>query len=288
MPSLRTIRITVASIFLSASVAYLFFETGSVPAVQISERVQIIPSALAVSIGATAFWLVATFFFGRIYCSLVCPVGIIQDSATWLRRRLYRIPMLRKWRNPLDGRPMFAPFRYRKSGKWRGLILLFYVVCLLLGFTGIAALFEPWNIMRLASESVHPAPTTTPTRGLLFASNLLLGAVIGFEILIIIWIWALVAGRKFCTEVCPIGTVLGHVTERGIWQIEFDPDRCVGCLRCEEICKSECIKVVSRYVNNSKCVRCFDCIRVCDDDAIRFTPSRHRPATPLLRRKAGT
>lgn len=287
MPTLRTIRITVATIFMVASIAYLFFETGPGSAAQISERVQIIPSALAISIGATAFWLIITFFFGRIYCSSVCPVGTLQDTATGLRRLLYRTRGIKRLRNPFDGRPVFAPFRYRKSGKWRGLILLFYVAGLLLGLTGIAALLEPWNIMRLASESVHPAPTT-PTKGILFASNLALGAVIGFEILGLIWLWALVSGRRFCNEICPLGTVLGHIAERAQWQIEFDPDKCTGCLRCEEVCKSECIKVVSRYVDNAKCVRCFDCINACSDDAIHLTRSRHRPATPLLRRKART
>ena len=61
-------------------------------------------------------------------------------------------------------------------------------------------------------------------------------------------------------------------------------DRCTGCLKCEEACPANCIKAVSRYVDNTRCVRCFDCLHVCGDDAIHYQPNRNRPATPLMRK----
>lgn len=285
MNNLRTIRIFTAIIFFVATIAYLFLGNGINPMAEISEKVQIIPSALLLTIGATGFWLAATFVFGRIYCSSVCPVGTLQDSATWLRHRLNRIPRIAELRISHYRRPVFSGFRYRHPSRWKGIILLIYIIILLLGMTAVASLLEPWNIVRLASRAVNPE-NSAPGKILILSGNILLGSVIGFLILFLIWIWALLDGRRFCTEVCPIGTTLGYISRYARWQIEFDPDKCIGCMRCEEICKSSAVKVVSRYVDNEKCVRCFDCLRVCENDAIRFSRDRTRRATPLLHRRA--
>ncbi len=284
MNNLRTIRIVIAGIFFVACILFLFVEGGVIKLTECSERVQIIPSALAVSVGATLVWLIATFVFGRIYCSSVCPVGTLQDSSTWLRRKLKRVPAIANQRYPFSRIKVFAGFRYKHPAKWSGIILLFYVALLLLGLTGFAALIEPWNIMRLAARWFNPE-NVTPTKGVLFAGNVLMGTILGLLILGFIWSWALLQGRKFCTTVCPIGCVLGHISERALWKIEIDPDKCISCMKCEENCKSECIKVVSRYVDNSRCVRCFDCLYVCENEAIRFSRNRNRRATPLFQRR---
>lgn len=283
--SLRTLRTVVASAFFIACLLYLCVGNGGWRFLGVSERVQVIPSALAFSIGATGFWLIATFFLGRVYCSSVCPLGTLLDTSIRLRGIFSRIPACRKMRSPFGRRHIFAAFRYRHRGKWKGFILLFYVALLLMGLSGFAALFEPWNIFNLAAHAVNPeAPT--PTKGMLFAGNAFTGAATGILILAALWIWALAAGRRFCTEICPLGTVLGQISERAQWQIEFDPDKCISCMKCEDMCKSECIKVVSRYVDNSRCVRCFDCVAVCPNNAIRFTRDRRKRSTPLLRGRA--
>ncbi|MBD5418898.1 MAG: 4Fe-4S binding protein [Bacteroides sp.] len=285
MNSLRAIRIFVCYIFFAASVLYLFVKGAADNLTHLSESVQIIPSALAMSIGATSFWLVATFVFGRIYCSSVCPVGTLQDSATWLRRNIRRYPKLKHIQNPIGKRPLFAPFSYRHRGKVGSAVLLLYLALLLPGFYALAALLEPWNIMRLAARYFNPAPTS-PTPALLFAGDFLAGTITGMFLCGAIWVLALFRGRRFCTQICPIGTILGFISERSVYQIEFDPDKCINCMKCEDICKSECIKVVSRYVDNSRCVRCFDCLHVCPNYAIRYRRDRQRRSTPLLRRRA--
>lgn len=282
MRDLRTIRIFLASLFFAAAAAYLFIGSGITPVAIGAEKVQIIPSILTMTMGATGFWLVATFVFGRIYCSTVCPVGALQDSATWLRRHLGGVKSLRRLRLRSGGRPIFAPFRYRRAGRWQGLVLLAYTVCLLLGLTAFATIIEPWNMLRSAARATNPEAVAP---WLIASGNIMLGSVFAFLVLIGIWLTALVRGRRFCSEICPIGTVLGAVSHVAIYRIEIDPDRCTNCMRCEEVCKTEGIKVAGRYVDNARCVRCFDCLKVCPDDAINFQRGRNRRITPLFRKR---
>lgn len=266
---LRTFRVLFSTVFLVLSVCYLFLGHVANRMARIPEYLQIIPSSIASCIGVTVAWLAVTLVFGRIYCSSVCPIGTLQDSATWIHRR------------------HIAPFRYRKGAQWSRQVLFAYVVCLLLGILGVATLIEPWNMMRSAARISNHAGAEQWT-WLLFSKSAGLGAAVGIAVLVAVWVWALLCGRRFCNEVCPIGTVLGYASRRSLMHIEIDPDKCTGCLKCEDVCKAECIKVVSRYVDNSRCVRCFDCLNVCEENAIRYQPDRNRRATPLFRKRART
>lgn len=231
---------------------------------EISLHAQIIPSALAKTIGATLFWLVVTFLFGRVYCSTVCPVGALQDSAGWLRRKILR-------RRRYDFRPR------TKVRLW---VLAAYAIALPLGLIWLSALVEPWHIFQEAARLTNPELNKTPW--LIFGGNALAGGLVGALSLAGIWIWALLHGRRFCSHICPIGTFLEAVAERSVYTIQIDPDRCISCLACQDNCKSEAIKVSQRFVDNGRCVRCFDCLKVCPNDAIRLQRGRNRPATPLF------
>ena len=270
MKSLRTIRIFLALLLFAAAVAYAFFTPPlHHPMVTPLPRTQIVPSMLATSIGAIVFWLVMTYIFGRIYCASFCPIGIIQDGVIWLRRKTTR----KKAR---------YGSRYRPHRNLRYQLLLVYVVCLITGFVAVAYVMEPWNMFCNIAAGVHPSAIAETWVRLGIGS--LTGIVAGVVSLILIVVWAWIADRDFCNVVCPVGTALGLMESRNLMHIEIDPDKCINCLKCEEVCPAGCIKLVGRYVDNSRCVRCFDCTAVCPNDAIRYQSNRNRPATPLARR----
>lgn len=275
MNDLKTIRIFLSTIFLIASLGWLFIGPEINPMAIISVKSQIIPSAFAATIGATAFWLVATFVFGRLYCSSVCPVGTLQDISIWARR-FFRL----------------RPFRYRSSvgGKRARLtILVCYLICLVTSTLAFAWISEPWTILQSTAGLVRLDASIT-TWGSHYswarlAGGISVGAIVSALILLIYLVWAVIDGRRFCNEFCPIGTALGIVTEYSVMHIEINPDKCINCMKCEEICPSHCVKVVSRYVDNARCVRCFNCLKVCPNDAIRYQRNRNRRQTPLLQRR---
>ena len=267
MRGLRTIRIVLATVFLVASVAYLTVSPWGSYLAGFSVRSQIIPSAIATTMGVTLFWILASFILGRVYCSTVCPVGTLQDVFIRLRRRIPRFD---------------TPFSYRPATRVRYHVLAIYLVCLIVGVLAVPYWIEPWNIMRNICSTVNP--DAVQATWIQLGLGALSGIIAGVISLILLVVCSLFTGRGFCTEICPIGTVLGCFHNYTLFHIEIDPDKCINCMKCEEVCKSQCVKVVGRYVDNSRCVRCFDCLGVCPNEAIRFQVNRNRRGTPLVRK----
>ena len=235
------------------------------PAAKVVEEVQIIPSLLPVGMGVLIVWIILTFLFGRIYCSSVCPVGTFQDLFIWGKRKI---------------RPLRKNFRYRHSGPMRYYVLAIYVFCLLVGVAAVPFWIEPWSIMSNICATVHPSEEVAIW--MRFGVGTGTGIVAGIVSAVLLAICAFFTGRGFCTDICPIGTALGCFNEYTLLHIEIDPDKCIYCMKCEEVCKSQCVKVIGSIVDNSRCVRCFDCLHVCPTDAIRLQINRNRRATPLM------
>ncbi len=262
---MRNFRIFLASVILIASLLWLALGTGLAPYAGFAGRMQIVPSAIHTCLGTTIVWIIATLLFGRIYCAAVCPVGSLQDVAIWLRRKSSR----RK------------AFRFKEGHTARYVILIAYLASLAFGAIAVGFVIEPWNLMRNTLSAVNPADTAA-TWGSIGVSTAI-GAMSGIVSLSAIMIWAWISGRAFCSEVCPIGTMLGCVHTQTLMHIAIDSDRCVSCMKCEDICRSRCIKVETRHVDNSRCVLCFDCTAVCPNDAIRYQINRDRHRqTPIL------
>ena len=266
MKQLRVIRIILAVLFFVGAVAYLAIGTPVRHALKFVEIVQIIPSVISVSLGAIIVWLVITLLLGRVYCSTVCPVGTLQDIFSKGRKLI---------------KPLNKPFSYRPGSKMRYYILGAYIFCVIAGVAAVPFWIEPWSIMRNISGDIHP--DAEKVEWIRLGVGMTTGIIAGVVSAILLLIVALLTGRGFCTDICPIGTALGCFGGYTLYHIEIDPDRCINCMKCEEICPSQCIKVVTRHVDNSRCVRCFDCGHVCPNDAIRMQINRNRRVNPMMK-----
>lgn len=262
---MRSFRITLALVMLFASLLWLVLGTSAPVYAIISEKAQIIPSAIQSCLGATIVWIIVTLLFGRIYCATVCPIGTLQDIVVWCRRKIDKD----------------FKFHFEDSKKIRYPILFAYLASLVISAFAVAFVVEPWNIMRNAAATVRQTDvaSTWETIGI----SVGVGATVGIISLAAILLWAWKAGKPFCTTVCPIGTALGCMHSQTLMHIAIDPDKCISCMKCEDVCPSRCIKVSQRFVDNSRCVRCFDCTAVCPNEAIRFQLNKGRNRqTPLL------
>lgn len=264
MKRLRMIRIIVSLLFFAASIAYVIFGAPNILA--ISKELQITTSLLSINIGVILFWCATTLLFGRIYCSSVCPLGTLQDFVIRLSRKY------------LSKRS----FRYRHPRNYRYDVVIIYIVGSLLGVGIVSLLLEPWQIFRNIIDIWHPSDSEAAALHL--GIGITIGLICGIVSFLLILSLSLFRGRIWCTDVCPIGIMLGAISSRSLLHIEIDPDKCINCMACEEGCKSGCIKVVSRYVDNTRCIRCFNCIASCPNDAIRYQPNRNKASTPLMRR----
>ena len=268
MKRLRMIRIIVSLLFFAASIAYVIFGAPNILA--ISKELQITTSLLSINIGVILFWCATTLLFGRIYCSSVCPLGTLQDFVIRLSRK------------HLSKRS----FRYRHPRNYRYDVVIIYIVGSLLGVGIVSLLLEPWQIFRNIIDIWHPSDSEAAALHL--GIGITIGLICGIASFLLILSLSFFRGRIWCTDVCPIGIMLGAISSRSLLHIEIDPDKCINCMACEEGCKSGCIKVVSRYVDNTRCIRCFNCIASCPNDAIRYQPNRNKASTPLMRRVKNT
>lgn len=257
----------LATLFLIACAACLLIGPQVHPMAGAAQWLQISLSASAVSLGVAGVWLAVTLFFGRIYCSTVCPIGTLSDIFLHIRRR---IPRLNK------------PFAYRHPGKAGLKIAILYLVSVVAGVSVVTFTIEPYNMARNISATVNRDAVADTWANI--APGVTAGIIIGIVTVVAIGATSLRHGREFCSRYCPVGAVLGLAQEHARMHIEIDPDRCNSCGLCEERCRTQSIKVVSRYVDQNRCVRCFDCVADCPEGAIRYQSNRNRPASPLMRK----
>ena len=82
---LRTIRLT-AAIVCFALITLLFLDYTGTLHTRIGwlAKIQFLPAVLALNIGVVLLLIVLTLLFGRIYCSVICPLGVFQDAVSWI------------------------------------------------------------------------------------------------------------------------------------------------------------------------------------------------------------
>ena len=87
MRKLRILRILLAACSLLALTAVFVDFTGAAAGwFGWTARIQFWPSVLALSLATVVAVLACTLLVGRVYCSVVCPLGIFQDALIFLRR----------------------------------------------------------------------------------------------------------------------------------------------------------------------------------------------------------
>lgn len=138
---LRKIRITLAVVFLFL-ITLLFLDfTGSLHAwLGWMAEVQFLPAVLALNVGVVIFLLILTLIFGRVYCSVICPMGVMQDVVTWL-----------------GGRSKKRRYRFSYSPQKRILrfvVLAVFLVTLVAGINSVVALLAPYSAYGRIAQNI--------------------------------------------------------------------------------------------------------------------------------------
>ena len=142
---LRKIRIILASVFF-IGVTLLFLDfTGTIHAwLGWMAKVQFLPALLAMNFGVVAVLLVLTLLFGRVYCSVICPLGVMQDIISWIHGKTKK-----KNRFRFSYSPAKNILRY--------VVLAVFILASLLGFHSFVALIAPYSAYgRIASNLLAP------------------------------------------------------------------------------------------------------------------------------------
>jgi len=232
---------------------------------------QTLVHGLAVAAYGFVVIVLLTLLFGRVYCSFICPLGILKDVLSWLSAKVR--PKKRRFR--------FAP----PQTKLRYFILVAVCLSLFSGSIFLLNLLEPFsNFGRFFSDLFRPAYMlgNNALTWLLeaFGSHALYPVAIaqtnpyalifpGAMLALVVWL-AVKRGRLYCNTLCPVGTLLGLISKVSLYQIRFDDQGCNRCGNCIFACKSQCIDIHNKKVDFSRCVGCGNCLRACDKSGIRY------------------
>ncbi len=276
---LKKIRRTLAFIMLVfATLLFLDF-TGTVHAfLGWVAKIQFVPAVLAGSAAVIVAIVALTLILGRVYCSVVCPLGILQDLIAWMGKKAKK------------NRYAFSPVRT--------LVRMSFLVAFLITTGGVVShLLEPYSAFgRIISNLLQPlwlwgnnflAYLAERADSYAFyetdvwmRSATTLSVAVVTLILIAVFAWR--GGRTYCNTICPVGTILGILARYSWLKPVIDTDKCNGCRLCERNCKGACIDAQNHTIDYSRCVVCMDCVARCKRGAISYA----RPSKVVVAPKA--
>lgn len=255
----RTLRIAVASV----SILLCFFAFGvgfdslaGIFALQLGPGIAHLFAAFAYPmLVVVCILLLLTFIFGRFYCSILCPFGILQDFIGWITRK-----------------PAKQEANYKKT---RYIIASFVFAALIGGWAIGFRLLEPFtNFGAIAATTFTPVYTAIynyffPNDMLIIRPITLLSLATGLIPLILITSLIIWKKRIFCTAICPVGTLLGLCSKNGLLKMKLS-EKCVKCGQCVKVCPAGCITPANNTLDNERCLRCMNCYSACRFGAIEF------------------
>lgn len=277
MKSLKIIR-TVLAVAVFGILTFGFIDFSGILENPLLQKIQFGPALLSLSLVTLACLIAATLLFGRVYCSIICPLGIFQDFFNWMSKKF-------------DKKKKYG---YKPENKWlRYGTLIVLVLAWLLGFTFLVGLVEPYSAYgRMADELLKPlyilgnnlfAWVSEKTGSYHFYKVLLslksiTSLVVAVLTLLIIGHISYHHGRTWCNTICPVGTVLGFFSRFALFRIRIDTDKCNHCQACGKKCKAFCIDSKNQSIDYSRCIGCFDCLGACKQKALTYGLPRRKPA----------
>jgi ferredoxin-type protein NapH len=186
---------------------------------------------------------------GRVFCAWVCPVNVVTDAASALRRKL----------DIRGGGELPRQTRY-----W-----ILALILVLAATTGSIV----WELVN---------PVSMLPRGLIFgmgAGWLLIAAIFLFDLFVM--------KRGWCGHLCPVGAFYGLLGKWSVVRLSASKrEACNNCLDCFAVCPEQQVirlplkgaaKGMSPIILSSDCSNCGRCIDVCSKDVFtfgtRFAPS---------------
>ena len=257
-----------AALFLAITLLFLDF-TGTLHHWLVwTTKIQALEAVLALNVAVVIGLVVLTLVFGRIYCSVICPLGVFQDLLTHLRRTKNK-------------------YSYSPEVRWlRYSVAVVFVVAIVAGVGSLFELLAPYSAYgRMATMLFQPlwqlgnnVLATLAERADSYAfysvdvwmkSWPVIAVAVLTLVVLVVLAWR--GGRTYCNTICPVGTVLSLLSRFSWLKVRFDADKCRNCSLCTKNCKASCIDYKTHTVDHSRCVVCGNCLEKCKFGALHYT-----------------
>ena len=280
---LRKIRLTLAVLSLMAITGLFLDFTGTLHGyLGWLAKIQFLPALLALNVGVIILLVALTLLVGRVYCSVICPLGILQDVIAWISGQR------KKMKYRFSYSPELKVLRYGVLGV--------FIAAFLAGAGSLVALLAPYSAYgRIASHLFAPLYRWGNNGLAYLAERADSYAFYGVEVwlkslptlliavvtLIFLAVLAWRNGRTYCNTICPVGTILSLFARFSLFRPVLDGEKCKQCSLCSRRCKAACIDYKNQRIDYSRCVACMDCLEVCKHDALHLEWRFKRRSTPV-------
>ena len=177
----------------------------------------------------------------KAFCSWVCPLNIVTDSAAWLRRKL----------------------GIRQSAKLSRNLRYGILAMILVGSAISGTLLWEW---------INPVAAL----GRVFVYGL--GATL-WLILVVFLFDLLIVEHGWCGHLCPIGATYALIGAKSLLKVKvIDRARCDRCMDCYNVCPEPQVLRLplqgdaedSQIILSKDCITCGRCIDVCAENVFKF------------------
>ena len=227
--------------------------------------------------------IILTFFFGRIFCGFICPLGTLHHMASYIS------PALKKQR-------MISANQKHASQRFKYFLLILFLVSALLGLN-LTGLLDPIAFLfRSLALAVFPG-IGTGIKELLdltaqsdikilnyisYGGEVLVSPVFGYGYKAFTSAWFIgilflfilflnrIRPRFWCRTLCPLGALLGLFSRFSILRLEKKPEKCTNCNLCLQSCQGAASPVPGQEWDASECMFCFNCFNSCPEKAVVF------------------
>jgi len=207
----------------------LFFKTGEIHPVH--------PAGLFIFVAI----LSVSFFFGKSFCSWICPIGFISEMIGDFGEKIQKKIFKRKIVLP---KYIDYPLRSLKY------LLLGFFAYAIIGMSAISLskfLDAPYNIM-------------SDVKMYYFFAKISQFSLI---VIAVLFILSIIIRNFWCRYLCPYGALLGIFSLLSFNKIKRNTESCTDCGHCSVVCPSN-IKVHKlKTVISDECVSCLKCIDAC-------------------------
>ena len=177
----------------------------------------------------------------KAFCSWVCPLNIVTDSAAWLRRKL----------------------GIRQSAKLSRNLRYGILAMILVGSAISGTLLWEW---------INPVAAL----GRVFVYGL--GAT--FWLILVVFLFdLLIVEHGWCGNLCPIGATYALIGAKSLLKVKvIDRARCDRCMDCYNVCPEPQVLRLplhgdaedSQIILSKDCITCGRCIDVCAENVFKF------------------
>ncbi len=175
--------------------------------------------------------ILTTLFFGMVFCGSLCPFAAVEELLYNITHRK-RKPQKHKLSGVIDQRARTIK---------HGILLTVVLISVVLG-NASAASIEPF--LTLFTQKATP---------------------LGWSLLIITLLAAMVHFRFWCRYLCPVGACLGLITRVSPFKIKLGKE-CTHCDLCDKVCPTMAIRMDEKnlpVIDYPECILCGKCVNIC-------------------------